>query len=404
MAIAVEEPKSKDAVGPLASMPLFSYGFRPFFMLAVGYAVIAMALWIALVVGWPGPPLAMAGVNWHAHEMFFGFAGAGVAGFLLTAVPSWTGKPPAKGGPLVLLAALWLAGRVAMIFGEGLGPARVAVIDLSFLVAVLAVTGSAVVAAGNRRNFPILGMLALLATANGLTHDAGFGLDADWVGVGQRLGMHLFLLLIALVGGRIVPAFTGNWLKQTGRTATPAPFGTVDKAVLVVAAAAAVADTAAPGTAVAGALLVVAGVLHAVRLSRWQGRLTLGEPIVWVLHLGYLWLAAGSLLLGLSALTDAVPRVAGVHALTAGAIGTMFVAVMSRASLGHTGRALVAGPATIAVYVLVTVAALTRTLAPWWDAAFIEVLAVSAATWIAGYGLFFAAYFPVWFGPRADGR
>jgi uncharacterized protein involved in response to NO len=402
MGLSVQEPSK--ARRQAAGLPLFSYGFRPFFLLAAGYAAIAMALWIALLRGWPGPPLAMAGVAWHAHEMFFGFAGAGVAGFLLTAVPNWTGKPPVKGWPLAVLAGVWLAGRGVMIFGEGLGPVPVAVVDLLFLVAVLGVAGSAVIAAGNRRNLPILGMLALLGVANGLTHAAAFDLDGDWAGVGRRLGMHLFLLLIALVGGRIVPAFTGNWLAQTGRAEKPLPFGNVDKATLAAAAAAALADTAAPGTLPAGGLLVVAGVLHLVRLGRWRGHLTLGAPIVWVLHLGYLWLAVGSLLLGLSALTDGVPRIAGVHALTAGAIGTMFVAVMSRASLGHTGRALIAGPATVTVYGLVTLAALTRTLAPWFDAAFTELLAVSAAAWIAGYGLFFVAYLPVWVGPRADGK
>ncbi len=402
MAIPVEDPKSKEVVGAMDRIALFSYGFRPFFMLAVGYAAIAMALWIAQLNGWPAPPLAMTGVDWHAHEMFFGFAAAGVAGFLLTAVPNWTGRPPVKGWPLALLAGLWLAGRLAMIFGEHLGPAPVAVIDVLFLVVILGVTGAGVIAAGNRRNLPILGMLALLAIANGLTHTVAFDVDGDWADVGRRFGMHLFLLLIALIGGRIVPAFTGNWLRQTGRVEEPAPFGNFDKAVLAVAAAGALADTAMPGTLPAGGLLVVAGVLHLVRLGRWRGHLTLGVPIVWVLHLGYLWLAVGTLLLGLSALSDVAPRIAGVHALTAGAIGTMFVAVMSRASLGHTGRALVAGPATVTVYGLVSLAALTRTLAPWWDAAFGELLAVSAAAWIAGYGLFLAAYLPVWVGPRLE--
>jgi uncharacterized protein involved in response to NO len=402
MRISVQKPGNAGQEAP--GSPLLSYGFRPFFMLATGYAAVAMALWIAILFGWPGPPLAMSPLEWHAHEMFFGFAGAGVAGFLLTAVPNWTGKPPVKGWPLALLAVLWLAGRLVMIFGEPLGPAPVALVDLLFLVAVIGVAGSGVIAAGNRRNFPILGMLALLVVANGLSHAAAFGLDADWADVGRRLAMHVFLLLIALVGGRIVPAFTGNWLAQTGRAEKPLPFGNVDKATLAAAAAAALADTAMPGTLPAGGLLIVAGVLHLVRLGRWRGHLTLGAPIVWVLHLGYLWLAAGSLLLGLSALSDAVPRIAGVHGLTAGAIGTMFVAVMSRASLGHSGRALVAGPATLTVYGLVTVAALSRTLAPWSDAAFAELLAVSAAAWIVGYGLFFAAYLPVWVGPRVDGR
>lgn len=383
-------------------VPLLSYGFRPFFMLAAGYAALAMVLWVAQLNGWPAPSMAMAGVGWHVHEMFFGFAGAGVAGFLLTAVPNWTGRPPVTGRPLALLVGLWLAGRLVMIFGEDWGPAAVAVIDLVFLAAVLVIVSIDVIVAGNRRNFPVLGMLALLVVANGLSHTANFDGGGDWSDVGRRLAMHLLLLLIALIGGRIVPAFTGNWMAKTGRIEKPLPFGNVDKAALAIAVAAAVADTAAPGTLPAGALLVVAGVLHLVRLGRWQGHRTLREPIVWVLHLGYLWLAVGSLLLGMAALSDAIPRVVGVHALTAGAIGTMFVAVMSRASLGHTGRPLAVGPATVTVYGLITAAALSRTLAPWWDAAFAELLAVSSATWITGYGLFFLKYLPIWFGPRAD--
>ena len=154
-------------------------------------------------------------------------------------------------------------------------------------------------------------------------------------------------------------------------------------------------------TPIAGFSLNLDTITKAAR-SGWQGHRTLREPIVWILHLGYLWLAVGSLLLGLAALSDAMPRITGVHALTVGAIGTMFVAVMSRASLGHTGRPLAVGSATVTVYGLITVAALSRTLAPWWDAAFAELLAVSSATWITGYGLFFLKYLPIWFGPRAD--
>ncbi len=402
MRIQIEDPRASAAAG--AAPPLLSYGFRPLFLAAAGYAVVAMALWIALLLGWSGPPLALAPVAWHAHEMLFGFAGAGIGGFLLTAVPNWTGRPPLAGRSLAALALLWLVGRIAVGCGGGLAPTAVAVADLAFLTAILAIAAAGVIAADNRRNLPILGLLALLIVGGALSHGDAVGLDPDWGGFGRRLAMHVILLLIALIGGRIVPAFTGNWLDKTGRPGTPAPFGRFDQAVLVVAAVAAAADVVGPGTAAAGVLLAVAGILHLVRLGRWQGHRTGSAPIVWILHLGYLWLGLGSLVLGVSALTDGVPRLAGVHALSVGAIGTMLVAVMSRASLGHTGRALVAGPATVAVYGLVTVAALTRTVAPLWDAAFMELLVMSAAAWMAGFGLFFAAYLPVWLGPRADGR
>ncbi len=401
MAIGVEEPGSGRRSAGLADSPFLSYGFRPFFMLSAAYAVVAMALWLALLVGWTEPNLLLPPVAWHVHEMLFGFAGAGLAGFLLTAVPSWTGQRPAEGWPLLALALLWLAGRLAVTFGNGLGVVA-ALVDLVFLPAVLALVAPQIVAARNRRNYVVVAAVALLVAANALTHVGTLGLDEAWAGIGERLAMHVLILLIALIGGRIVPAFTGNWLARVGRDAKPAAFGPLDLATLAVAAAAAAADTARPGSAVAGLLLVAAGALHLVRLGRWRGVSTLDEPLVWVLHLGYLWLALGSLLLGLSGLTAEVPRVAGVHALTAGAIGTMLVAVMTRASLGHTGRPLVAGTATLGVYALVTLAAVSRVAAPWWPEAWFTVLVASASLWIAAFGLFFAAYLPIWTSPRAD--
>ncbi len=400
MSAPLQEPPSKWSVEGLAGIPFLSYGFRPFFAFASAYAALAMVVWVGTLMGWLSPPFAMPAVDWHIHEMLFGFAAAGLAGFLLTAVASWTGREPVKGMPLVGLSVLWIAGRLAVTRGDDLSPAMVAAMDLPFLATLTVVFGREVIAASNKRNFPIIGAVAFLTVANGLTHAEAFGLNREWVGVGERLGMHVYLLLIILIGGRVIPAFTGNWLKKIGRPGEPVSIWAFELAVFGIAIIAAVADTMMPGGPVTSGVLVLAGGLHLIRLSRWQGLQTLSEPIVWVLHLGYLWVGVGFLLLGFSGLDYGVPRVAAVHALTAGAIGTMFLAMMTRASLGHTGRPLAVSPATVMTYVLVTMAVVSRVVAPWWDSLWAEWMIMSAGTWIAGFGLFFALYFPLWSKPR----
>lgn len=360
-----------------------------------------MVVWIGALMGWLSPPFAMSPVDWHIHEMLFGFGAAGLAGFLLTAVATWTGREPVKGVQLAGLSVLWIAGRLAVTRGADMSPGMVAAMDLPFLATLTVVFGREVIAAGNRRNYPIVAAVALLTVANALTHAGAFGLGSEWIGVGERLGMHIFILLIILIGGRVIPAFTGNWLKKTGRSGEPVRIWVVELAVMGTAIVAAVADTIMPGGPVTSGMFILAGGLHLIRLSRWQGLQTLGEPIVWVLHLGYLWVGVGCLLLGLSGLDHGVPRVAAVHALTAGAMGTMFLAMMTRASLGHSGRPLAVGPATVMAYVLVTLATVSRVIAPWWESLWAELMIMSAGTWIAAFGLFFALYFPLWTRPRA---
>ena len=403
MNIPLKEPPSKStgANHGLAGFAILSFGFRPFFMLASAYAALALVVWIGALMGWLSPPFAMAPADWHIHEMLFGFAAAGLAGFLLTAVANWTGREPVRGAPLAGLSALWLAGRLAVTRGQDLSPGMVAAMDLPFLATLTLVFGREVMAGGNRRNYPIIAAVAFLTLANGLTHAEAFGLEPEWMGVGQRLGMHVYILLIILIGGRIIPAFTGNWLKKTGRPGEPVTIWVFELAVLGIAIVAAVSDTMMPGGPVTSGIFIVVGGLHLIRLGRWRGLQTLSEPIVWILHLGYLWVGVGCVLLGLSGLDNGVSRVAAVHALTAGAIGTMFLAMMTRATLGHTGRALEVGPGTVMAYVLVTLAAVSRVIAPWWDTVWVELMIMSAGTWIAGFGLFFALYFPLWVKPRA---
>jgi uncharacterized protein involved in response to NO len=316
-----------------------------------------------------------------------------MAGFLLTAVPNWTGRMPLQGLPLAGLAALWLAGRAAVAFSAWTGPLAAAALDLAFLAALLGAIGREVLAGRNWRNLPVCLALATLLLANALTHLDAIGLAATGP-AGIRLGTVVPIALITLVGGRIVPSFTSNWLRKRGETRLPAPFGRFDQVALAVTLASLVGWTMAPGNRLTAVALLAAGLANALRLARWRGQRTLAEPLVAVLHLGYAWIPVGLFLTGLGAWSpDLVPPVAGLHALTAGAIGTMTLAVMTRATLGHTGRALTADRGTLGIYVCVSLGALFRVVAPF--APDLPMLSVSAVLWAGAFLLFAAVYGPL---------
>ena len=383
-------PRYRPRKGPA----LLQHGFRPFFLAAGVWAAAGLLLWLAMLKGALALPTAFDPITWHAHEMLFGFAGSAVAGFLLTAVPNWTGRMPLQGLPLAALSALWLAGRVAVALSELTGPFAAAALDLAFPAALLGAVLREIFAGQNWRNLPVCLALASLLAANALTHLDAIGL-AGTGPAGIRLGTAVLVALIALVGGRIVPSFTTNWLKKRGEMRLPVPFGRFDQATLVLTLAALLAWTMAPASLVTAPAALAAGLANALRLARWRGHRTLAEPLVWVLHLGYAWIPAGLLLMSLGLLSPGMlPPVAGLHALTAGAIGTMTLAVMTRATLGHTGRALTANRGTLVVYACVSLGALLRVGAPIFSAA--ELLfSISGALWGAAFLLFASIYGPL---------
>ncbi len=376
------------------NMSVLERGFRPFFLVAALWSVAAMAIWIvALATGMDVPGL-YGPVAWHAHEMIFGYAAAVIAGFLLTAIPNWTGRLPVRGTPLALLAAIWLIGRLAILASEAIGATAAALIDLGFPCVFLAIVLREIVAGRNLRNAPVALLLTVLALANGLFH-----LDAlGWLpteALALRLGIAAIAILIALIGGRVTPSFTRNWLIKQGLPVRPAEMGWVDKASMAVTGLALVAWVGLGDHVAAGLLLLLAGLVTGLRLSRWQSHWTGTEPLVWVLHLGYGWLAAGLFATGLAICWDEIPISAGLHALTAGAIGTMTLALMTRASLGHSNRALRADAATTAIYGFVTAAALCRVVGPFIEPLSAYVFEASALFWLLAYGLFLVSYGPL---------
>lgn len=345
---------------------VLSRGFRPFFFLGSVFAGLSVLLWLPVFADQLALSSLFIDVDWHGHEMVFGFAPAVIAGFLLTAIPNWTGRLPVQGVPLLVLVLIWISGRVAIYFSATIGWVPTALIDCSFLLALALVALREIVAGKNWRNLKVLLPIVVLLVANGLFHlEAHFSDAADY---GKRFGLSAILILIMLIGGRIIPSFTRNWLVQQApeqnRGRLPVSFNRFDMATIVFSAIFLLAWVFAPDAQLSGYGLIVAAGLHLVRLWRWAGYRTLRNTLVLVLHIAYFFVAVGFLLNGLTIIwPESVPPAAGIHAFGIGVIGTMTLAVMARATLGHTGRALSAGIGTQLVFAAVIFAAWVRIIA-----------------------------------------
>jgi len=382
-------------------LPLLRYGFRPFFLGAGVWAVIAMALRLGDISGTIAGGFAFHdATRWHAHEMLFGYASAVVAGFALTAVPNWTGRLPISGGPLLLLSLTWLAGRIALLAGALPQPIA-ATIDAAFLPILAAVLAREIIAGRNYRNIPVCGLILLLGTANILFHLEALDVIAA-NGTGTRMGIGMLSLLIGVIGGRIVPSFTNNWFGRQQRARAAISYPWLERVVHVSSAIGVVAWVLVPDSIIAGIALLIAGAAHAIRLAQWVGWRTWRDPLVLVLHVGYGWLAIGFLLLGAANVLDLGIGSAGLHALSVGAVGTMTLAVMTRATLGHTGRALQTSPGTAAVYVAITVSAAARVAAAFVSSAYLPLLIVAGAAWLVAFALFVDIYGPMHLAARRE--
>ena len=390
-------PRGIAADGPA----ILAYGFRPFFLGAACFAVLSMALWIgALTAGWEiggsyGP------LNWHAHEMLLGYVSAALAGFMLTAIPNWTGRLPVSGLPLLGLVALWLSGRLVMLAPGMLGDIGTVAVDASFLPALALVAAREILAGRNWKNLKILLGLVTLSAANLWFHIAM--LTGSDPGMVLRLTVSIYVALIALVGGRMVPSFTRNWLAKAGAQQLPHPFDRLDVAAVAGLLAALALWVLAPEGLPTAGLATGAAALQLVRLLRWRGWTTFGEPILIMLHIGYAFLPLGLAGIGLAAL-GWLSAPSALHLLTVGAIGNMTFAVMTRATLGHTGRPVRASPLTVLAYVALLLAAIVRPFAELLPSDYHLILWASAAGWMAAFAIFVAVYGPMLLSARLGPR
>jgi len=379
---------------------ILSYGFRPFFLLGSIYSGLAILVWLPVFRGELELASALAPRDWHIHEMLYGYLPAVITGFLLTAVPNWTGRLPLQGRPLLVLVLIWLAGRIAVTMSAWTGWAAAAVVDLAFPLAVGTAVAREIVAGRNWRNLKVLTVLAVLFAGNIIFHvEAHVNGFAD---VGVRVGIAGSVVLIMVIGGRMIPSFTRNWLARENPGRLPASFGRFDVVSVVLAGTALIAWCLAPGSAATGIVLIAAGLLQAARLARWAGERTWREPIVLVLHVAFAFVPLGFALVGAACL-GWLPASAGIHAWTGGAFGGMTLAVMSRASLGHTGRTLVASKGVQMVYALVLIATVARVYADLQPQLGTPLLHTAVLAWATAFLGFALAYWRVFTAPRLNG-
>ena len=378
---------------------VFSYGFRPFFLGAALFAGVAIPVWILVLAGVGDSTFLYPARDWHVHEMVFGFLPAVITGFLLTAIPNWTDRPPIRGYELVLLFTLWLAGRL-LIAIPWFTPLVSAVIDVGFLVAVAGLVWREIAAAKSWDRTPMGVLVSLLACANILFHVLTLsGIAADHT---ERAAIGMVMMLLTLIGGRLIPTFTDELLDGSGRAERPASFSRYDGLSIALVGLAVVSWIVQPHSMVTGWIFVTAGLANLGRLARWYGWLTWREPLVLILHVGYGWFALSLLILGGSILGIGLPAEDAVHAFTAGAVGAMTLAVMTRASLGHTGRPRHAGPLTVCIYMLVNVGAVLRVFGPMTGLSTNLVMGVAAGSWSGAYLLFAMVYGPFLLRPSLD--
>lgn len=376
--------------------PVLGRGFRPFFLLGALYAVLIVPIWVLQFRGHLSSYSPFADpVLWHGHEMIFGFTAAIIAGFLLTAVANWTGGAPVRQIYLALLCCIWLAGRAAM--NSTFSYVAAATIDLMFIPALAVSLAIPLLKTRNAQNFIFLGLLAVL-----------FFCDV-WLFVFQdRTALYFSLLVVAamisLISGRIIPSFTAAALRMHGEKASIMDQPKLDVAALFSLVFLGTAWIFLGTTAPISALLAfAAATIHLWRMRVWHTGRALKNPLVWILHAGYLWLAVSLALFGVSVISSFIPLSVAIHALTAGAIGSMTIGMMMRVALGHTGRELKLGAGSVLAFLLIQTAAITRVILPVWDSShYLLWLEISSGLWAAAYILYLLLYAPILWGREKD--
>jgi uncharacterized protein involved in response to NO len=382
--------------------PFISYAFRPFFLLNGIFAIVVMSVWLMALHGTDLVSLPAAMQYWHGHEMVVGFGMAAMAGFILTAVATWTSRPPLQGRLLGILVFAWLLGRSAMMAATQLPYVLVASADMLFPILLVMLVGREVLGGGSRRNYPIVGIVLVMVVLNLLYHLGVLRVLPGMDRLGLYFLIHLFLLMITVIAGRIIPNFTANWLRARGIERLPVMHRLTDGITVVATIATGISVSLTPVGPITGYLATLAALSHAVRLARWRGLATTSEPLLFVLHVAYFWLPVGYALTAMAAFGFVFPATAALHALTMGAIGNMILAVTSRVALAHTGRALHAPRLIVISYVILNAAVVARILGPLYPDLYFQLIDLSALGWIVTFGLFTWAYWPVLTRPRID--
>lgn len=387
---------------------VFSYGFRPFFLMAGLYGAFVIVPWILqIVVGgsvgsFPWSYIVASPVEWHIHEMLFGYVAAAIAGFFLTAVPNWTGSRPVKGSTLMMLSGLWLAGRIVNWFSALLPGVLVTIIDVAFFPVLIALVIRALIKGWSMRNFVFLPVMIGMSIANLLMHLEWLGYSTSTFDIGKRLVINLVITLIIILGGRIIPAFTTNALRKKNEVDLPRQSEILTKLAILTAVTMILADLLMPESTLAGVLAALVGFVNLLRYLGWRMSKTFDSPILWVLFMGFGFLILGLFVQSYAILGGTIDRNVADHLLMIGGAGGMTIAVMSRAGLGHTGRAIHAPWQIVCAYVLIALSAILRATAPvFFGEYYLTLISTAGCLWSLAFVLFSWVFWPVLTSPRA---
>ncbi len=382
---------------PSARFALFDKGFRPFFLLAAAYAVLAVPCWLLAMRGGFQPGGCFGAMQWHAHEMLFGFSMAVIGGFLLTAVSNWTGRETARGGWLAVLGALWICGRMSLFWADSLPRLAPLLLDLSFPVGLALACARPILLTKNRRNYGFIAMLAALSLGSLMAHLAALEHNGVAVRRAHQATLDLVLVMIAVMSGRVIPMFTRNALRLEWVRSLPR----WERAGVVALVLLLACDVCAAPSWVSAVVAGGASLLLLLRMRHWGTWETRATPLLWVLHLGSGWLSLGLGLRAASAFWPQIPAGSAVHALTAGAIGTLTLGMMARVSLGHTGRLIHATSRDALAFALVIGAGLVRVVAPMLPlSALMSALELAAGLWSLAFAMFLVGAFRILISPR----
>lgn len=379
---------------------LFALGFRPFFLLAGAFALLSIAIWVPTFINGVTLTTYYGQIGWHSHEMIFGYSGAVVAGFLLTAVRNWTDRATPAGGPLAVMTTLWLLGRILPFFPALLPGWLIALVDLGFFPTLALVIGIPLVRSGGKRNLIFLPLLTAFVGANLLVHLELLGFAENIARRGIFLGLDLIILLIVIMGGRVIPFFTERALQGV----SPKRHPVIEQLAPLSVVAFMVIELIAPDSRATGIFAALAAIANGIRLCGWYTNRFWAVPLLWVLHLGYGWVVVGYVMKALAAFGFIAPQFT-VHAFTVGAIGVLTLGMMARVSLGHTGRPLKTAAATAVAFALINLAALLRGVLPvFLPQMLLDFVVFSGAFWISAFLIFIVIYVPILTAPRIDGR
>ncbi len=385
----IESPKTKED----KYFALFNLAFRPFFLLGAAFSIISILLWSMMLGGHFQTEVYGGQLWWHIHEMLFGFVVAIIIGFLLTAVQSWTGVPGIKGNALKMLVAVWLLGRIAILLPQIIPAWIIAVIDLSFLPISAAVLATPIIKVKLWRHIMFVPLLLILTLTNATMHYSVFTSQPLHLYSASTSVILLVVLLMCVMGGRVFPMFTANGT-QTDKVP---PIAWLEKLAIgsMLLAVFSSFNWVEIHSSIMATIFFIAATAHAVRALRWRIWVTLSTPLVWSLHLSYWCISIGLLLFGLSDVTDLVSRSQAIHTLTVGAMGGMILSMISRVSLGHTGREIVANKTLFASFLLILVTFVVRVFGIYWFENYLHVIYTATFFWVAAYGCFVLRYFPI---------